>query len=72
MRGVLLEFRPAPPGLSATPPLKLAGTVAARNEPPPAGVVTDAVAGATLSRVKLTTLPVKVLPSLSVAVACTV
>jgi hypothetical protein len=50
----------------------LAGTVAARKRLPPAGVVTEAVVGATLSRVKLTAVPVKVLPSLSVAVAWTV
>src|SRR5207247_5440381 len=69
---VLLAARPTPPLLSATLPLKLAGTLAARNALPPAGVVTDAVAGAVLSRVKLTAVPVKALPSLSVAVACTV
>ena len=68
----LLAFRPTPPVLSATLPLKLAGTVAARNELPPAGVVTDAVAGAVLSSVKLTAVPVNVLPAISVAVACTV
>ena len=68
----LLAARPTPPLLSATLPLKLAGTVAARNELPPAGVVTEAVVGATLSRVKLTALPVKVLPTTSVAVAWTV
>ena len=39
---------------------------------PFAGVVTDAVVGAVLSRVKLTDAPVAVLPALSVAVACTV
>src|SRR5438067_10266477 len=39
---VLLAFRPTPPLLSATLPLKLVGTVAARNALPPAGVVTDA------------------------------
>src|SRR5438034_358948 len=69
---VLLAVRPTPPALSATLPPKLAGTVAARKELPPAGVVTVAVAGAVLSRVKLTAAPVKLLPSLSVAVACTV
>src|SRR5207248_3173043 len=69
---VLLAARPTPPLLSATLPLKLAGTVAARNELPLAGVVTDAVAGAVLSSVKLTAVPVKVLPALSVALACTV
>src|SRR5881394_1667758 len=58
-----------PPELSATLPLKFAGTVAARKELPPAGVVTEAVLGAVLSRVKLTALPVKALPTLSVAVA---
>src|SRR5437763_56796 len=69
---VLLAARPTPPVLSATLPLKLAGTPAARNALPPAGVVTEAVAGAVLSRVKLTAAPVKALPSLSVAVAWTV
>ena len=69
---VLLAFRPTPPLLSATLPLKLAGTLAARNALPSAGVVTDAVAGAVLSSVKLTAVPVNVLPAASVAVACTV
>ena len=69
---VLSAFRPTPPLLSAALPLKLAGTVAARKELPLAGVVTDAVAGAVLSSVKLTALPVKVLPALSVAFAVTV
>ena len=41
---VLLAFRPMPPLLSAALPLKLAGTVAAENVLPDAGVVTDAVA----------------------------
>src|SRR5437660_1253386 len=40
--------------------------------PPLAGPVTDAVIGAVLSSVKLTALPVNVLPTLSVAVARTV
>src|SRR5439155_1335915 len=66
---VLLALRPTPPLLSATLPLKLVGTAAVRNELPLAGVVTDAVAGAVLSRVKLTAVPVKVLPALSVAFA---
>src|SRR5436190_516572 len=57
-----------PPALSATLPLKFAGTVAARKELPPAGVVTDAVVGAVLSRMKAMALPVKELPALSVAV----
>src|SRR5437867_1904864 len=39
---------------------------------PPAGVVTDAKVGAEFSSVKVTALPVKVFPSLSVAVARTV
>ena len=69
---VLSAFRPTPPLLSAALPLKLAGTVAARKELPLAGVVTDAVAGAVLSSVKLRALPVKVLPALSVAFAVTV
>ena len=49
MKVVLLAFRPTPPLLSATLPLKLAGMVAPRNEPPLAGVVTDAVIGAVIS-----------------------
>ena len=49
MKVALLAFSPTPPVLSATLPLKLAGTVAARNKPPLAGVVTDAVVGAVLS-----------------------
>src|SRR5437764_688540 len=69
---VVLAARPTPPLLSATLPPKLAGTVAGRNELPAAGVVTEAVAGAVLSRVKLTAVPVKVLPAASVAVAWTV
>src|SRR5205823_1963025 len=69
---VLLAARPTPPLLSATLPLKLAGTVLARNALPPAGVLTDAVPGAVLSSVKLTAVPVKVLPTASVAVAWTV
>ena len=69
---VLSALRPTPPLLSAALPLKLAGTVVARKELPLAGVVTDAVAGAVLSSVKLTALPVKVLPALSVAFAVTV
>src|SRR5437870_3587576 len=66
---VLLAAKPTPPLLSATLPLKLVGTAAARNELPLAGVVTDAVVGAVLSSVKLTAVPVKVLPALSVAFA---
>ena len=66
---VLLAFRPAPPLLSAALPVQLAGTAAAWKALPLAGVVTDAVAGAVLSRVKVTALPVKVLPTLSVAFA---
>src|SRR5947208_935655 len=69
---VLLAARPTPPLLSATLPLKLVGTLAARNALPPAGVVTDAVPGAVLSSVKLTAVPAKVLPTKSVAVAWTV
>src|SRR5947199_10145758 len=60
-----------PPLLSAALPLKLAGTVAAENVVPDTGVVTDAVAGAVLSKVKVIALPVNVLPDLSVAFACT-
>src|SRR5438034_204008 len=61
---VLLAERPTPPVLSVTLPLKAAGTVAARKMLPSAGVVTEAVVGAVLSRVKLTALPLKVLPVL--------
>ena len=39
---------------------------------PFAGVVTDAVTGAVLSSVKVMAVPLKVLPTLSVAFACTV
>src|SRR5205085_9500525 len=66
---VLLALRPTPPVLSATLPLKLAGTVLARKLLAAAGLVTVAVVGAVLSRVKLTAVPLKVLPTLSVAVA---
>ncbi len=66
---VLLTFRPSPPVLSATLPLKLTGTVAARRMLPPAGVVTDAVVGTVSSNWKLTALPVKLSPPMSVAVA---
>ena len=69
---VLLAFKPAPPLLSAALPLKVAGTVAARKALPLAGVVTDAVTGAVSSNVKVTAVPVKVLPTVSVAFACTV
>jgi hypothetical protein len=56
---VLFAFRPEPPELSAALPLKLAGTVAARNEPPFTGLVTEAVAGAVVSFVTtVVTLPV--------------
>ena len=66
---VLLAFWPMPPVLSATLPLKVAGTAEAWKKFPPAGVVTEAMAGAVSSRVKLTALPVKVLPAMSMAVA---
>src|SRR5438874_1252379 len=69
---VLLALRPTPPELSAALPLKLAGTEAAWNELPPTGVATVAVIGAVLSSAKLMALPVNVLPTLSVAVVCTV
>jgi len=69
---VLLAFKPTPLLLSATLPLKFAGTAAVWNALPFAGVVTDAAVGAVLSNVKVTAVPVKVLPALSVAVACTV
>jgi hypothetical protein len=48
---VLLAARPTPPLLSATLPLNVAGTVAARRELPLAGEVTEAVAGAVVSTV---------------------
>src|SRR5256885_1778382 len=67
-----LASRPAPPLLSATLPLKVAGRVLALYERLPAGAVTEAVAGAVLSSVKLTAAPVKLLPTASVAVAWTV
>ena len=66
---VLLAFRPTPPVLSATPPLKIVGTAPAWKMFPPDGVATEATAGAVSSRVKVTALPVKALPALSVAVA---
>ena len=69
---MLLAFRPTPPLLSAVLPLKLAGTVAGRNALPFAGVVTDAVIGPVPSRMKVTAVLVAVLPTLSVAFACTV
>jgi len=70
---VLSAFKPEPLAFaSAALPLKVAGTVDARKVLPAAGVVTVAVAGAVLSNVKVTALPAKVLPALSVAVAVTV
>ena len=69
---VLLAFRPTPPLLSAALPLKVAGTEAAASVLPLAGVVTDAVTGAVLSSVKVMAVPLKVLPTLSVAFTCTV
>src|SRR5439155_1403450 len=69
---VLLALRPTPPLLSAVLPLKLAGTVAGRKALPFAGVVTDAVIGPAPSRMKVTAVLVPVLPTLSVAFACTV
>src|SRR5437667_454559 len=69
---VLSALSRTPPLLSAALLLKLAGTVVARKELPLAGVVTEAVAGAVLSSVKLTAVPLKVLPTLSVAFTCTV
>jgi hypothetical protein len=47
----LFAFRPEPVELSATLPLKLAGTVAARKKVPFPGVVTEAVIGAVESLV---------------------
>ena len=69
---VLFAFRPAPPLLSAALPLKLAGTVVAENVLPFAGAVTEAVIGLVLSSVKVMAVPLKLLPTLSVAVACKV
>ena len=66
---VLLAFKPTPPTLPATLPLKVSGTVPARKTLPSVGVATEAVMGAVSSRVKLTGLPVEMLPALSVAVA---
>src|SRR5215212_8331010 len=63
---VLLTFRPTPAELSAALPLKVAGTVAAANVLPPAGVVTDAVVGAVLSTVKV--CEKLIVPSLAVTV----
>ena len=65
----LPAFRPPPPVLSATLPLKFAGTVAARKIPPAAGAATAEVTGAVSSRVKLAAVPGKTLPTRSVAVA---
>jgi hypothetical protein len=62
---VLFTFRPTPPLLSATLPLKLAGTVAARKTLLFAGVVTDAVAGAVESFVTVVVVLPR-LPTLSV------
>ena len=70
MKVVPLAFKPTPPLLSAALPLKLAGTAAAWKTLPFAGVVTDAV-GAVRSSVKVTAVPVTVLPVLFVAFACT-
>ena len=72
MNVALLAARPTPPLLSATLPLKVAGTLAAVNALPLAGVVTEARTGAVLSSRKLTAVPVKLLPTASLAVAWTV
>src|SRR5947208_1588977 len=64
----LLEFRPTPPLLSATLPLKLTGTVAARKERSEERRVGKDGMGGVLSRVKVIELPLKLLPTLSVAV----
>ena len=69
MKVVLFALRPTPPKLSAPTPVKFAGTVPARKIVSSAGIATEAVLGAVSSRVKLTGLPVKMLPALSVAVA---
>ena len=65
----LLAFSPTPPVLSATLPMKARGAAVAWKIFPPDGVVTAAVTGAVSSRVKLTALPVKALPALSMTVA---
>jgi len=69
---VVFGLRPEPLVLSAALPEKFAGTVAVRNALPVAGVVTDALMGLVLSRVKVIAVPVKEFPALSVAFACTV
>ena len=46
---VLLAFRPLPPMLSATLPVKLAGTALVLKELPADGVATRAVVGITVS-----------------------
>src|SRR5438552_223874 len=66
---VVFALSPEPPALSAALPLKLAGTVAGRKALPAAGVVTEAADGTVLSSVKVTAVPVKLLPVLSVAFA---
>src|SRR5207248_734849 len=66
---VLLALRPTPPLLSATLPLNLAGTLLGPNERLPPGLITEVRTGAVLSRMKLTAVPVKLLPTRSVAVA---
>jgi hypothetical protein len=68
---VLLAFRPAPVVLSAALPLNVGGTVAELKLLPFAGVVTEAVIGFVLSSVNVIAVPLKVFPTLSVAVACT-
>src|SRR5437867_1507391 len=69
---VLFAPRPPPPALSAALPLKLVGTPAVAKMLPLTGVVTEAMIGAVLSKVKVTALPATELPALSVAVARTV
>ena len=72
MKVVEFALSPPPPALSAAEPAKTAGMVDAVYAEPFTGDVTDAVIGAVLSRVKVTAVPVRVLPTLSVAVAWTV
>src|SRR5258707_598270 len=66
---VLSALRPLPLELSAALPEKLAGTSAALKVLALTGVVSEAVIGLVLSSVKVTAVPVTVLPALSVAVA---
>jgi hypothetical protein len=55
---VLLADNPTPPELSAALPVNVAGTVAVRKTPPPAGDDTDADTGGVLSSVNVMAVPV--------------